>query len=93
MELGGNIFLEGFESQDFTELIVVKKLVGQYARRLADAGGGAEKIHVTLSESGKTSTVSVEIQRDGTFTSSVTMENLYMALDQALREAVAKAEN
>ena len=31
MELGGNIVLTGFSDRDFTEMIVVKKIVGQYA--------------------------------------------------------------
>ena len=36
IELGGKIFLEGFEVLDQAELLVVKKLVGSYVRMACD---------------------------------------------------------
>ena len=35
IELGGNITLVGFKEMGFGELIVVKKIVGNYARKLS----------------------------------------------------------
>lgn len=36
IELGGNITLVGFKELGYAELIVVKKVVGSYARKFAD---------------------------------------------------------
>ena len=47
-ELGGNITLVGFKEIDKAELVVVKKLVGSYTRKLSDTVSGFESITVTL---------------------------------------------
>lgn len=51
IELGGNITLVGFKDEqivDKAELVVVKKIVGSYARKLSDTVSGFEGITVTL---------------------------------------------
>jgi hypothetical protein len=47
-ELGGNITLVGFKEIEKAELVVVKKLVGSYARKLSDTVSGFESVTVTL---------------------------------------------
>ena len=51
IELGGNITLVGFKDEqlvDKAELVVVKKLVGSYTRKLSDSVSGFEGITITL---------------------------------------------
>jgi len=48
IELGGNITLTGFQDRDYAELIVVKKIVGRYARQISDQHPGFESLAVTL---------------------------------------------
>ena len=88
--LGGNIVLEGFESRDFTELIVVKKIVGQYARRLTDAHGEFSRLDVTLTQDGG-HTVACTLAAGGKEQrTSSSAHNIYVALDDALKQLAAK---
>ena len=50
LALGGNIQLAGFSILDKSELIVVKKVVGSYARKFADQFSGFQELHLTLKE-------------------------------------------
>ena len=47
MELGGNISLEGFDELEPGTLIVVKKMVGNYAKNIAEKTE-FEKLELTL---------------------------------------------
>ena len=93
IELGGNITLSGFSERDFTELIVVKKMVGQYARKLSD-NYGMDALKVTLKP---VHTTKSEIHCHATFggkdlSSEETAQNLYVALDSALKSIQTQAE-
>lgn len=94
LELGGNIALSGFSERDFTELIVVKKMVGQYARRFTDSMPGFSRLAVTLKEvHGTKFEVIVKAGIDGhEFASEVTEHNLFVALDSALKHVQSQME-
>lgn len=86
IELGGNIVLEGFDNRDYTELIVVKKIVGQYARKINDTLTGVQNLRVTLNcEKNKKISGALEL-KNGSFEATAESENLYVALDQALKQ-------
>ncbi|HIH24546.1 TPA: hypothetical protein HA251_05920 [Candidatus Woesearchaeota archaeon] len=99
MELGGNIVLSGFSGRDFTEVIVVKKMVGQYARKFTDGIPGFSRLAVTFKEvhhheggHGK-SEIIVKVNVDGhEFAAEVTELNLYMALDAALKRVFEQVQ-
>jgi ribosome-associated translation inhibitor RaiA len=48
VQLGGNIQLVGFHDIDKAELIVVKKMVGQYSRKFSDRVKGFESLRLIL---------------------------------------------
>ena len=49
MELGGNIELVGFSELDSSELVILKKIIGNYARKFSDAlGDSYEKLTLNL---------------------------------------------
>lgn len=52
IKLGGNIDLEGFEALEPAKLVVIKKVVGNYARQMADSGKGFERLVITLAQKG-----------------------------------------
>lgn len=50
IQLGGNIVLEGFEAIEPAKLVVVKKIVGNYARQISDSNNGFEKLLLSLKQ-------------------------------------------
>jgi hypothetical protein len=92
MELGGNITLTGFSERDFTELIVIKKIVGQYARKLSDSVSNFGKlslmlkqVHNTPEGHGKFEIISKADVNGHEFASEVTGHNLFVVLDESLK--------
>ncbi|MBR9693135.1 hypothetical protein GOV07_04385 [Candidatus Woesearchaeota archaeon] len=93
IELGGNITLDGFADRDYSELIVVKKIVGRYARQLSDAKKGFESLKVTLSVDVGKHTLEAECTISGTTKSaSGDAPNLFVALDTALKSLLKEVE-
>lgn len=94
IELGGHITLAGLEGRDFTELIVVKKMVGQYARKLSDLTGELDSLKVTCKEVHKSQ---VEIRSQAVikgkkFSGSGEAHNLYVALDDSLKKVLTQVK-
>jgi hypothetical protein len=86
-ELGGNITLTGFSERDFTELIIVKKIVGQYARKLSDSAVGFQKLSLVLKEvhGNKVELIAKAEVNGHEFASEVTEHNLFVGLDIVLK--------
>ena len=82
IELGGKIFLEGFDVLDHAELLIAKKLVGSYVRQACEAG--CDKASLYLTEQDGSYTVKVSID-DGLKKSEATGQNVFMAIDAALK--------
>jgi len=88
MELGGNISLSGFSERDFTEMIVVKKIVGQYARKFTDHVPDFSRLSITLKEvhGHAKHEIVTKIQAGGReYDSEVTDVNIFVALDKTLK--------
>lgn len=80
MELGGNIKLEGFETLEPAKLIVVKKVVGNYAKTISEKIAFSEFL-VTLNEQKVTVKVTA---KDKVIEKNDSSDNLFIALDKAL---------
>ena len=95
IELGGNITLVGFKELDYAELIVVKKVVGGYARKMSDAMKDFEDLTVTMKDVHKTPKsqkyeVHAKLMAGGKpRTSEVVDRNLFIALDSSLKKVLA----
>lgn len=85
IELGGNIALVGFESRDFAELIVVKKVVGQYARRMSDAAPLSRLEVELVSEPGALEVSCRARVGERTVDARSAGTNLFVVLDDALK--------
>jgi ribosome-associated translation inhibitor RaiA len=90
--LGGNIELSGFKEIDGSSLIVVKKIVGNYVKRISEKTPDFEKLHLVMKEVHKTpSSEKFELHAKATvagkvITAEVTELNLFVAVDVALKK-------
>ena len=81
IKLGGNIELVNASSIDGGSLVVLKKIIGNYARKFSERG--AESVSVTFDGT----IVSVDITRNGDRYSSLgEKSNLFFSLDSALKD-------
>ena len=86
MKLGGNIALVGFEILDPAELIILKKIVGNYVRKLGN-NGNYQEMKLTLQQhphgkSFKHEITAIAIFKEGRFNSEATDWNVYNAVSQ-----------
>ena len=89
IELGGNITLVGFKDLEPAKLIVVKKLVGNYARRMSNSVKDFQNLTITLKPvhgGGKFELHSKLLDGSNPLTSEVTDFNLFYALDKSLNK-------
>lgn len=85
IELGGNIRLSGFSEMEPATLIVVKKIVGNYTKRIAERSSDFKDITINLKKvHEKNHEVSAKVNADKVYSSEVTEYNLFFALDKAL---------
>lgn len=94
VKLGGNIQLTGFREIDSSSMIVLKKIVGNYAKRISELTKKMEAIHITLKpiherEKSEKYEVHAKVIDDGkVYASEMTDRNLFVAVDSALKKMV-----
>jgi hypothetical protein len=87
LTLGGGIELSGFKVIDLGMMVVVKKIVGSYARKFSDDNKDFEKLRVALD--GKKITAELTIGGKSK-TGEVEDNNLFVALDAVMKELEKK---
>ncbi len=91
LELGGNITLVGFKELEKAELVVVKKIVGRYARKMSDTLLGFKSLRVSLkpvhkTEAGEKYEIHAKAMVEGRPVNADTTErNLFVGLDSVLK--------
>lgn len=94
LKLGGNIELVGFRELDKSEMVVVKKIVGNYVRKLTELCNKFEQLSLTLKpvhkrEKSESFEIHAKLLDNGKpFVSLTTDRNLYVAIDNALKKIV-----
>ncbi|MFH1649493.1 MAG: hypothetical protein ABIA93_03015 [Candidatus Woesearchaeota archaeon] len=99
IELGGNIRLAGFNELDPSEFIVVKKVVGSYARKFSDRLGELQELSITLksvhkqehSEKYEIHALLIGGKSGKPLTAEITEHNLFVGLDLVLKKIEALA--
>jgi len=87
MKLGGNITLDGFENLEPAMLVVVKKMVGIYAKRFSETLGSVDSLEVVRSEN----SISVRLtSKEKTFEENANDNNLFVTLSKALTNLANK---
>ena len=86
ISLGGNITLVGFNEVSSAELIIVKKIVGNYVKGYAE-NGDLECITITYKPEGDTHSCSVSLKiADSEKKAESSSSNLFVSLDNALKQ-------
>jgi ribosome-associated translation inhibitor RaiA len=92
MQLGGNIELSGFRDIDSASMVVLKKIIGNYGRRLSDVSDKFESLKVTMKpvhETEKSEKYEIHAQlinAGKSVVSEVVERNLFVAVDNALKK-------
>ena len=93
-KLGGNIELAGFREIDSSSMIVLKKIVGNYAKRISELTKRMEVLHITLKpiherEKSEKYDIHAKVIDDGkVYVSEMVDRNLFVAVDTALKKIV-----
>jgi len=82
MQLGGNIELVNFHSLDFGKLVVVKKIVGKYAKEISEKNSSFNKLKVILKENNEIEAI-VSINNNE-YSENASSNNLFFSLDKVL---------
>jgi ribosome-associated translation inhibitor RaiA len=96
IELGGNIQLAGFRDIDGASMVVLKKIIGNYARKMSEHSDKFENLHVTMKQvhtkekSEKYEIHAKLIDNGKPFVSEVTERNLFIAVDNALKKIISE---
>lgn len=88
IELGGNITLKGFDNLEPSKLIVAKKMIGNYVKKIQEKIN-IKNITIELSNEFKISTKLSYNSKE--LTSKCQDKNLFFAIDKALNEILTKA--
>mgnify|MGYP005846086391 CR=1 FL=1 len=96
IELGGNITLAGFKDLDGGQIIVVKKMVGGYVRKMSDQMEDFESFKMTMKEVHKTEKnqkyeIHSKLMAGGKpYTAKAVDHNLFVAMDSSLKKILTE---
>jgi len=91
MTLGGGIELTGFSGIEKAQLVVVKKMVGNYVKEISEKAKKFEKVAVSLTKEGDNFSIHAELTDEGNqITADAAENNLFMALNKALQGVIDK---
>lgn len=95
LQLGGSIELSGFSNLDYSSMIVLKKIIGNYVRKMNDRSGNFERLSMTMKSVHKTEKHQIYeihakiIDNGQVYTSSVEDRNLFVAVDNVLKKVMS----
>lgn len=98
IKLGGNIELTGFNDLDKSSMVVLKKIVGNYARRMSDIASQFDSLSLVMkpvheTEASKKFEIHAKLMDKGKpITSEVTDRNLFVAIDSSLKKVINSIE-
>ena len=95
IELGGNIQLVGFKDLDSGELIILKKIIGNYARKFSDGIEGYEQLHINLKQVGSKTSSKFEVDaklliKGKPVNTNVTENNVFVSVSESLKKLEAQ---
>jgi len=87
-QLGSSIEINGFSIVDRASMVIVKKVIGNYARKFSEKNVGFEKLTIILKNDETEKTCEIQAQAktaSKVFDSDIKDENLFVAIDSALK--------
>ena len=97
-KLGGNIELSGFRDIDSSSMVVLKKIIGNHARRLSGLAKKMETLHITLKpiherEKSEKYEVHAKLNDNGKIYAAESVDrNLFVAVDGVLKRMQSEME-
>ncbi len=89
ISLGGNIELDGFQNVDKSKLVVLKKIIGNYARQMKEKRSDYEKLVMSLEGNETNAHIKAELIAGGnSIVGEDKKENIFMAIDDALKKII-----
>lgn len=93
IQLGGNITLDGFELEP-SSLVIVKKIVGNYAKNIYTNITNFENLNIKLKQDSSLKEIESVLLVNNNEVSVIAADpNLFFALDKSLALLVKKAKN
>lgn len=95
LALGGNIELSGFQKLDRDSMIVLKKIVGNYAKRFSEICEGFQKLKLYMKpvheseHSGRYELNAMLVDNGRNHTAEYTDRNLFFAVDKVMKKIEA----
>jgi ribosome-associated translation inhibitor RaiA len=92
LQLGGNIELTGFKELDPGSMVILKKIIGNYARKFSDTCTSFEKLAITMkivhaTEGSEKYEIHGKLMDNGSATTSeLTDRNLFFAIDKVCKK-------
>jgi ribosome-associated translation inhibitor RaiA len=96
ISLGEKINLSGFQDEESSTMVIIKKMVGNYVKKIAEGVDNFQDISVRLKKihqhegKGGKSEVHVKLNTGKVYTSEVVDFNLFVALDKAFKKVMAE---
>ena len=91
IELGGSITLKGFSDIGGGELVVAKKIIGSYARKISENIDDYENLTLDLKKKNPY-VLSAEVTAKKSAKAEVKDKNLFVAIDLVLKEVIKKLD-
>ncbi len=91
-ELGGNIHLSGFSELDRGQMIVLKKIIGNYARKFSERSEKFEQLSLSMKPIHQNSAnrgyeLHAKLMDNGKpYAGEATEQNVFVAVDSALKK-------
>lgn len=91
LNLGGHIELSGFSGLDGGSMVILKKIVGNYARKFSAGSSGFEKLSLKMGSAdgvgsqGRFTVEGTVINNGKAYSSSLADCNLFIVLDRVLK--------
>lgn len=91
MELGGNITLSGFNDLDRDTIVIVKKLIGSYIRKVGEKNPDFQSFSVNLKttherENSEVYEIKAQLVADKQYNAECTDRNLMFCIDKACKK-------
>ncbi|MBS3158727.1 hypothetical protein J4206_05560 [Candidatus Woesearchaeota archaeon] len=92
LELGGSIVLSGFRAIDGASMVILKKVIGNYVKRMSERAEKFEQLALTVkpihqNESSKKFELNAKLLDNGkVFNSEFVDKNIFIAVDSALKK-------
>lgn len=89
ISLGGNIELSGFQNVEKAKLIVLKKIIGNYAKKMQEKRSDYEKLLVRLGGDESNAEIKAELIAGGnSILGEDKQDNVFVAIDNALKNVI-----